>query len=691
MPANLGVAFHPDFKYSIIKINIANNKNLKKGEMLVIATELVPKLIGLFGIEDYEEVVQFMGTDFENGKCKHPFYDRVSLMILGDHVTLDQGTGIVHTAPGHGQEDYEVGLKYGLEIYNPVDDHGFFKKDVELFAGLNVVKANKQIVEYIENNGTLILSGSIDHSYPHCWRCKKPVIYRATPQWFISMEANDLRKKALDEIKKVRWTPSWGENRITAMIENRPDWCISRQRSWGVPIAVFVCSECGEIIINKDIQEKVVDAFMKQGADAWFDNDVEFFLGNDFKCPKCNSGKIRKETDILDVWFDSGVSHAAVCEAREELKPSANMYLEGSDQHRGWFHSSLLESIGTRGVAPYKEVLTHGFVVDGKGRKMSKSLGNVVKPQEIIDKYGAEVLRLWVAAEDYTEDVRISEDIIKRLVESYRKIRNTARYLLGNLYDFNFDKDAVEFDKLMEIDKYILFRWQLVKDRIYRANQNYQFHIFYHSFINFCINDLSAFYLDIIKDRVYSYKADSYQRRSAQTAIFILIKEMAIVMSPILSFTADEIWEYIPKFEEKKEFVFLETFPPLMEVDKGLLNKFDRLIDIKKDVNKAIELARAEKVVGHSLDARVEIYLKNEDIDMCKVDEGIEKIFIVSEFVINEFDKAPVDAFVSDDGNVKVKVFASSLPKCDRCWVRSDTIGQNKEHPTLCKRCIENL
>jgi len=691
LPANLGVAFHPDFKYSIIKINIANNKNLKKGEMLVIATELVPKLVGLFGIEDYEEVVQFMGTDFENGKCKHPFYDRVSLMILGDHVTLDQGTGIVHTAPGHGQEDYEVGLKYGLEIYNPVDDHGFFKKDVELFAGLNVVKANKQIFEYIENNGTLILSGSIDHSYPHCWRCKKPVIYRATPQWFISMEANDLRKKALDEIKKVRWTPFWGENRITAMIENRPDWCISRQRSWGVPIAVFVCSECGEIIINKDIQEKVVDAFMKQGADAWFDNDVEFFLGNDFKCPKCNSGKIRKETDILDVWFDSGVSHAAVCEAREELKPSANMYLEGSDQHRGWFHSSLLESIGTRGVAPYKEVLTHGFVVDGKGRKMSKSLGNVVKPQEIIDKYGAEVLRLWVAAEDYTEDVRISDDIIKRLVESYRKIRNTARYLLGNLYDFNFDKDAVEFDKLMEIDKYILFRWQLVKDRIYRANQNYQFHIFYHSVINFCINDLSAFYLDIIKDRVYSYKADSYQRRSAQTAIFILIKEMAIVMSPILSFTADEIWEYIPKFEEKKEFVFLETFPPLMEVDKGLLNKFDRLIDIKKDVNKAIELARAEKVVGHPLDARVEIYLKNEDIDMCKVDEGIEKIFIVSEFVINEFDKAPVDAFVSDDGNVKVKVFASSLPKCDRCWVRSDTIGQNKEHPTLCKRCIENL
>ncbi|MCX8083980.1 MAG: isoleucine--tRNA ligase [Calditerrivibrio sp.] len=691
LPANMGVAFHPEFSYSIIRVENTDNKNIKKGDMLLLATELIERLVKPFGILEYIEVKSFKGVEVDKGKCRHPFYDRVSLMVLGEHVTLEQGTGIVHTAPGHGQEDYEVGLKYGLEIYNPVDDFGNFKKDVEFFAGLNINKANKLIVEHMDKNGALILAGDVQHSYPHCWRCKKPVIYRATPQWFISMESNELRKKALEEIKKVRWTPTWGENRITAMIENRPDWCISRQRSWGVPIAVFICGECEEIIIDKDIQEKVLDAFMKQGADAWFDNDVEFFLGKGFQCPKCKGSNIRKETDILDVWFDSGVSHAAVCEVRDDLKPGANMYLEGSDQHRGWFHSSLLESVGTRGVAPYKEVLTHGFVVDGKGRKMSKSLGNVVKPQEIIEKYGAEVLRLWVAAEDYTEDVRISEDIIKRLVESYRKIRNTARYLLGNLYDFEFDKDAIAYERLMELDRYILSRWQQVKERIYKANENYQFHIFYHSFINFCINDLSSFYLDIIKDRTYSFKYNSYQRRSAQTAMFHLIKEMAIVMSPILSFTADEIWEYLPVFKDKKEFVFLETYPPVDNIDMDLLAKFDRIIEIKKEVNKALELARAEKVVGHPLDARIDLYLTSSDMEICRVDEGLEKMFIVSELYLYDLKESPEEIYTSEDGKIKVKASASILPKCERCWVHSTTVGKHAEHPALCSRCVENI
>ncbi|MEF3254052.1 MAG: isoleucine--tRNA ligase [Deferribacterales bacterium] len=691
LPANLGVAFHPDFKYSVIKIKNSENPNIKNGEFLILATELYGKLMEIFKVTEYEEVAQFIGSDFDRGVCKHPFYERDSIMVLGEHVTLDQGTGIVHTAPGHGQEDYEVGLKYNLEIYNPVDDYGKFKKDVEIFAGLNVVKANKEIIDYMQSNGTLILSGNIDHSYPHCWRCKKPVIYRATPQWFISMETNDLRKLALEEIKKVRWTPAWGENRITAMIENRPDWCISRQRSWGVPIAVFSCGECGEIIINKEIQEKVLSAFMEHGADAWFDNDVDYFLGKGYKCPKCGSLSIKKETDILDVWFDSGVSHAAVCEVRDELKPAADMYLEGSDQHRGWFHSSLLESVGTRKKAPYREVLTHGFVVDGKGRKMSKSLGNVVRPQDIIEKYGAEVLRLWVAAEDYTEDVRISEDIIKRLVESYRKIRNTARYLLGNIYDFDYDKDAVTYNDMMELDKFILSRWEEVKSRIYRAYDEYQFHIFYHSFLNFCINDLSSFYLDIIKDRVYSYKADSFKRRSAQTAMFNLIREMTIVMSPILSFTADEIWEYLPSFKDKSESVFMELFPDVRKGDEKLVNKFERLIDIKKEVNKALEIARGEKLIGHPLDAKVELFLKESDMSICQLDEGIEKLFIVSEVIIDDINNAGEGCYSSEDGDIKVRIIASQNPKCERCWVKSDTVGENKDHPTLCKRCVENI
>ncbi|MCA1980331.1 MAG: isoleucine--tRNA ligase [Calditerrivibrio sp.] len=691
LPANLGVAFHPEFKYSVIKINASENQNLKNGEFIILATELYGKLMTHFKVTEFEEVSQFTGVDFDRGVCKHPFYDRDSLMILGDHVTLEQGTGIVHTAPGHGQEDYEIGLKYGLDIYNPVDDYGKFKKDVELFAGIHVVKANKIIIDYMQDNGSLISVGNIEHSYPHCWRCKRPVIYRATPQWFISMESNNLRANALNEIKKVRWTPSWGENRITAMIENRPDWCISRQRSWGVPIAVFSCGECGEIIIDKEIQDRVVDSFMRYGADAWFDNDVEYFLGKDYKCPKCGSISIKKETDILDVWFDSGVSHAAVCEVRDELKPSADMYLEGSDQHRGWFHSSLLESVGTRMKAPYKEVLTHGFVVDGKGRKMSKSVGNVVRPQEIIEKYGAEVLRLWVAAEDYTEDVRISDDIIKRLVESYRKIRNTARYLLGNIYDFNFDTEAVPVDKMMELDRYIIFKWQKVKERIYRANRDYQFHIFYHAFINFCINELSSFYLDIVKDRIYSYRAGSLQRRSAQTAIFTLVKEMSIVMSPILSFTADEIWEYIPSYKNKSEFVFLELYPEILHVDVGILDKFDRLTEIKKDVNKALEIARVGKLIGHPLDAKVELYLTDKDLEICSLDEGLEKLFIVSELYVKHFNDASGDIYCSESGDIKVKVYVSENQKCERCWVRSSTVGKNSEHPTLCNRCVENI
>lgn len=692
LPANLGLAFNPEYKYSLIKINDTENKNLSKGEHIIVANELLEKLTEIFSISSYEKVKSFSGSDFERKTAKHPFYDRDSLMILGDHVTLEQGTGIVHTAPGHGQEDYEVGLKYGLEILNPVDDNGFFKKDTEIFAGEHIVKANDKIIAYMDENGTLLNSGKVDHSYPHCWRCKNPVVFRATPQWFISMEQNNLRDKTLEEIKRIKWIPAWGENRITAMIENRPDWCISRQRTWGVPIAVFLCQECGEIIINDEIMDKVYNAFLKQGADAWFDHDNEYFLGKDFKCPHCDSEKIRKETDILDVWFDSGVSHAAVCETREELGWPANMYLEGSDQHRGWFHSTILESVGTRGKAPYSEVLTHGFVVDGSGKKMSKSLGNVVTPEEIIKKYGAEILRLWVAAEDYTEDVRISQNIITRLVESYRKIRNSSKYILGNISDFNPDTDMVDFENLLDIDKYMLMKWQKVKSKVYEAFDKYQFHIFYHTLNNFCINDLSAFYHDIIKDRLYCYKKDSNFRRSAQTVNFVILKELCVLMSPILSFTADEVWEYLPEFKGKSRYVFTEHFAPVDEsiFDDKLYKKWETIYEIKKDVNKALELKRVEKVIGHPLDAKVTIGASDDILSILKADEGIEKIFIVSEVVLKKFEEVE-EGFIPENRKLKIAVEASNNEKCERCWIKSETVGKFEDHKTICERCYNEI
>lgn len=692
LPANLAIAFNPELTYSVVKILETDNKNLKQNENLIVAKELLEDLVKVFSIKSYEEIKQIKGCDFENKVAFHPFYNRESLMILGEHVTLEQGTGIVHTAPGHGQEDYEVGLKYNLEVLNPVDDNGFFKKDTELFGGENIFKANENIIAHMDKNGSLLFSDKLDHSYPHCWRCKKPVVFRATPQWFISMEKNDLRKKTLDEIKKVKWIPNWGESRITSMIENRPDWCISRQRTWGVPIAVFICQECGGVIINEDIMNKVYNEFHKHGADAWFDFPTEHFLGKDYKCQKCGSEKIRKETDILDVWFDSGSSHAAVCELREDLDWPANMYLEGSDQHRGWFHSSILESVGTRGKAPYSEVLTHGFVVDGSGKKMSKSQGNVVTPDEIIKKYGAEILRLWVAGEDYTEDVRISENIIKRLVEAYRKIRNSCRFILGNISDFNPDKDMVGKEKLLDIDKYILMKWENVKKRIYDAFEKYQFHIFFHSLNNFCINDLSAFYHDIIKDRLYCYKKNSHFRRSAQTVNFIILKELSVLMSPILSFTAEEVWEFIPQFEGKSKTIFQETFAPVDEsfFDEKLFKKWNMLYEIKKDVNKALEIKRNEKVIGHPLDAKITIAADEDILKLLSADEGIERVFIVSEVSLKSFEE--IDAgYVPEDKKLKIVVEESENIKCERCWIRSETVGKFEEHKTICERCYNEI
>ncbi|PLX70053.1 MAG: isoleucine--tRNA ligase [Denitrovibrio sp.] len=686
LPANLSIAANRELEYSIIKVTDTCNKNLEKGEYIILATELVDKMKEEFHIHESESVKVFRGTELERVEFKHAFYDRVSLGILGDHVTLEAGTGLVHTAPGHGQEDYQVGLEYGLEVYNPVDDRGCYRPNVELFAGEHIKKAGPKIVEMMDEQGSLLSHGDLEHSYPHCWRCKSPVIFRATPQWFISMETNNLRKKALEEIKKVNWTPSWGENRITAMIENRPDWCISRQRTWGVPIAVFLCEDCGEVKTNKEIQEKVLESFREDGADAWFDRPNEAFLPEGTKC-ECGGTRFSKETDILDVWFDSGTSHAAVLEEREELSWPANMYLEGSDQHRGWFHSSLLECVGSRGVAPYKEVLTHGFAMDGKGRKMSKSLGNTVDPKEIINKFGAEILRLWVSAEDYAEDVRISQDIIQRLTESYRKIRNTARYLLGNISDFNPDTDSVAFEDMLDLDRYALMRWQQVKEKIYGAYNTYQFHTFYHTFLNFNIGDLSSFYLDILKDRLYAYKPNSRERRSAQTVLFTLVREMSVLMAPVLSFTADEIYEYLPAYEDKGDNVFMENFAEVIKYDdEANYNKWLKILEVRKEATKALEIARAEKTIGHPLDADIILGLDAETAKYLVSDEGIERIFIVSEVKIVSLDELS-DCHISEDGNIKVKVTPSTNEKCVRCWTKSATVGNTTEE--ICDRCAE--
>jgi isoleucyl-tRNA synthetase len=459
LPANMGISLNPYERYCIMRVDKSSSKNLKPGELLLIAKPLAAEtspLKGNMGVLAWSEIREVNPQALDGAYARHPFYEKDSLFMLGEHVLMTDGTGLVHTAPAHGLEDYEIGLRYGLNAFNPVDDNGRFIPDLPLFAGRDINEATADILKTMDENGSLIASGILSHSYPHCWRCKKPVIYRSTPQWFISMQHNDLRKNALSAIlNSVRWIPSWGSNRIYSMVENRPDWCISRQRNWGVPIALFVCRECGHIITNEEIQSKIIASFEEHGADAWYENDIPFYLGEDYRCPKCGSNDIHKEMDILDVWFDSGTSYAAVCEVREELGGKADMYLEGTDQHRGWFHSSLLESIATRGKPPYKEVLTHGFVVDDDLQKMSKSVGNALTPDEILKDYGAEILRLWVAAEDYTNDIRISNLILKRLVESYRKIRNTCRFLLGNLYDFS-PTDALKFEDLKELDRFIL-------------------------------------------------------------------------------------------------------------------------------------------------------------------------------------------------------------------------------------------
>ncbi len=554
LPANLGIALHPDFVYAAVQTG---------DEVWILAKELVEQCFTEFGIDDYTILATFASDALAGKTCRHPFMDRDSLLVLADYVTADSGTGCVHTAPGHGADDYLTGLKNGLEILSPLDDEGVYTEEAGKYAGKRVPDVNRQINDDLAADGSLVKETDIVHSYPHCWRCKKPVIYRATAQWFISMEKNDLRKKALAAIDEVTWTPAWGKQRIYGMVESRPDWCLSRQRSWGVPLTVLVCEQCGEVLKNEEVCARIEEKFAKEGADAWFKYEASDFVGPEVRC-SCGSDQFRKETDILDVWFDSGTSHAAVLERRGELRSPADLYLEGSDQHRGWFQSSLLTSVGTRGRAPYTGVLTHGYVVDGQGKKMSKSVGNVIAPQEVIDKYGAEVLRLWVASENYQDDVKVSDEILKHVSDAYRKMRNTIRFLLSNLSDFDVEKDAVGPEHFTEIDRWALARYAELVKRVERAYEEYEFHAIYHRLHNFCGTIISSLYMDILKDRLYCSLPDDPKRRAAQSVIHRILDGLLKMMAPILCFTTAEAWEHFKGLDQNapiEESIFFTTFP----------------------------------------------------------------------------------------------------------------------------------
>ncbi len=683
--ANLAVALHPEFDYVAVETG---------GQVLILAEALAKPSLEKFGVKNYKIIGKFKGRKLEGLKARHPFLDRDSLVILGEHVTLDAGTGAVHTAPGHGQEDYEVGLKYGLDVYAPVDQKGRFTKEAEEFAGQNVFKANKGIIELLKNKGALLAEEKITHSYPHCWRCKNPVIFRATEQWFISMKTNALLKKTVENVHAVTWVPAWGKDRFLSMIENRPDWCISRQRAWGVSIAAFACKDCGELLLEKEIIDHVAGIVEKEGADVWFTKSVAELMPAGTACKKCGKKDFEKEMDILDVWFDSGVSHAAVLKERAGLSWPADLYLEGSDQHRGWFQSSLLTSVGTTGKAPYRAVLTHGFTVDGSGKKMSKSAGNVVAPQEVIDKYGAEVLRLWVSAADYRDDIRISQEILAHLAEAYRRIRNTSRYLLGNLSDFDPDKDAVADDKLLEIDRWALHRLQKLVRRVEKAYDEFEFHVVFHALHNFCAVDMSAFYLDILKDRLYTAKASSVERRSGQTAISRILSAMVRLMAPVLSFTADEVWSFMQESAKAKS-VFFSSFPAVEEkyIDDALEARWDKILAVRGEAAKVLEALRKDKKIGHSLDAGVTLYAGPELYELLnRYRKDLAFIFIVSSVEIAKEPEAPAAAYTSDTvKGLRITAGPAKGAKCGRCWMYQESVGTVKDHPEICERCAGNL
>ncbi|MCH9745695.1 MAG: isoleucine--tRNA ligase [Proteobacteria bacterium] len=673
LPANEAVALHPEFNYVLADTG---------SEYLLLAQDLAESALSRYELEAGIQAAVFSGSELEGLKAQHPFYEKQVPIILGDHVTTDAGTGAVHTAPAHGQEDFAVGKQYDLPVNCPVDGRGVFFEDTELLAGQFIFKANASVIELLKSSNTLVKHAPLVHSYPHCWRHKTPVIFRATPQWFVSMQDNGLRDAVNSEIPKVDWIPDWGKKRIELMVSNRPDWCISRQRFWGVPITLFTHKQTGELHPNTQALFVEISAMIeKQGIEAWFEIDIQDLLGAD-------ADDYEKATDTLDVWFDSGVSHFAVLKAREALSDVADLYLEGSDQHRGWFQSSLISSVAINGKAPYKQVLTHGFTVDKDGKKMSKSLGNVMSPQKVVNNLGADILRLWIASTDYTGEMTVSDEILNRSADSYRRIRNTLRFMLANTSGFDPAQHTLDADQMLDLDKWIVSKTADLQVQILQAYEQYNFHHALQLILNFCSNDLGGFYLDVIKDRQYTVQENSRARRSAQTALNHILEAMVRWLAPVLSFTAEEIWQNMP--DEKTQSIFLS------EWYEGLLSGYQNTaIDTARNINpfirKQMESMRSDKIIGSSLDAEVDLYCDDKTTEaLSQLGDELRFVFITSYARIHPLQDKTDECVEAGEG-VFVVVSHSAHEKCVRCWHHREDVGQNAEHTELCGRCVENV
>lgn len=677
LPANLGISLHPEFRYALLDV---------KGKQYVVAEGLLDRLQTEFAWEQPNVQATFSGEELEGILCRHPFYERDSLVMTGDHVTLDAGTGCVHTAPGHGEEDFAIGQRYGLDVLCPVDDKGKFTGDAPGFEGIFYDKANKMITEKLQEDGKLLKLEFIEHQYPHDWRTKKPVIFRATEQWFASVE--QFRQTMLEEIKRIKWTPAWGETRLHNMIADRGDWCISRQRAWGVPIPIFYCESCNEPLINEQTINHIADLFEQEGSNVWFERDEASLLPEQTSCSTCGHEHFRKETDIMDVWFDSGSSHSGVLEAREDLQFPADMYLEGSDQYRGWFNSSLITSTAVNGQAPYQQILSHGFTLDGDGRKMSKSLGNTVDPTKVSNTLGADILRLWVSSVDYQADVRISDGILKQISEGYRKIRNTLRFFLGNLADFDPAQQRVAKEAFTELDRYAYLRLNRMNGRVQQAYETYDFHNVYQAIHHYCAVEMSAFYLDIAKDTLYVEAANDARRRAIQNVLYDSLVTITKLIAPILPHTAEEVWKYVPgNHAESVQLTDLEAVDTSW-FDQELEAKWNQFMDVREEIYKALETARKEKVIGNSLGASVSIYPDTQTASLLEQFGNLDQLLIVSHVQVHPADAVPSQHAVAYEG-MAIEINPAEGEKCERCWMIKPEVGTHEEHPALCSRCVD--